>query len=46
MPLIKLPDGTNLFVKSNDPKDIEQAKNRFYKKKKHWIIWFFGRRHR
>ena len=33
MPLIKLPDGTNLFVKSDDPKDIEQAKINFTKKR-------------
>lgn len=33
MPLIELPDGTNLFVKSNDPKDIEQAKIDFTKKR-------------
>ena len=33
MPIIKLPDGTNLFVQSSNPEDIEIAKQRFQKRK-------------
>ena len=33
MPTIKLPDGTNLFVQSSNPEDIEIAKQRFQKRK-------------
>ena len=33
MPIVKLDDGTEIFVESNNPKDIEQAKNNFTKKR-------------
>jgi hypothetical protein len=33
MPTIKLPDGTNLFVQSSNPEDVEIAKKRFQKRK-------------
>ena len=33
MPLVKLNDGTEIFVDSNDANDIEEAKQRFIKKR-------------
>jgi len=33
MPLVKLNDGTEIFVDSNDANDIEEAKQRFTKKR-------------
>ena len=33
MPTVTLPDGTNVFIDSNDPKEIERQKENYRKEK-------------